>query len=137
MSYSSVNSSFNLRDRYFIASIKSTKIAFSADLIRDILDFERGQILAFPAYNSSLLGVFYYQNEIVPVVSIQKILNIPGTVLLRSSLIAVRLNAIAGKLANVALVVERMEKSLNFDELSSEYQFKLEDIPEKIWQPQF
>ena len=137
MSYSSVNSSLSLQNRYFIALVNSTKIAFSADLIRDISDLEREQILAFPAYDSSLLGVFYYQNEIVPVVSIKKILKIPGTDLLRSSLIAVRLNAIAGKLANVALVVERMEKSLSFDELSSEYQFKLEDIPEKTWQPQY
>ena len=57
--------------------------------------------------------------------------------LMSSNLIAIRLNKIAGRLANIALVVDRMEKSLKFEELSSEYQFKLEDIPEKIWQPQY
>lgn len=136
MSSSLIPSSSTLQDRYFIASVDSKKIAFSADLIRDILAFEREQILTFPTYDPSFLGVFYYQDEIVPIVSTKRILNIAENNLLQSSLVAVRISAIAGELANIALVVDRMEKSLHSGELSSEYQFKLEDIPEQIWQPQ-
>ena len=137
MNLSSLDCSLTLQNRYFIALVKAKRIAFAANLIRDILTFEREQILAFPIYNQSLLGVFYYQDEIVPVVCTKKVLNITGNDLMSSNLIAIRLNKIAGRLANIALVVDRMEKSLKFEELSSEYQFKLEDIPEKIWQPQY
>ena len=137
MIYPPLKSSLTLQDRYFIASANSTAIAFPADLVRDIIAFERRQILVLPTYDSALLGIFYYQNEIVPAVCTKKVLNIAQNNLLQSNLVAIRLNESAGKLANIALVVDRMEKSLAADELSSEYQFKLEDIPEKIWQPQY
>ncbi len=132
-----LKSSLTLQDRYFIASANSTEIAFSAELVRDIIAFERRQILVLPTYDSALLGIFYYQNEIVPAVCTKSALNIAKNNLLPSNLIAIRLNESAGKLANIGLVVDRMKKSLAADELSSEYQFKLEDIPEKIWQPQY
>ena len=128
-------SSLNLQNRYLIAFSKSKSLAFPAYLVQDILTVERAQILVLPFYSSACLGVVHYQNKIVPLIAIEQILGIAENTLLQSTLTAVRLNHSAEHLAGVALVVERMEKSLTAEELSQEHKFQLTDVPAEIWQP--
>ncbi len=128
--------SLTLQDRYLIASVKPKKLAVPAHLVQDILIFERSQILALPFYDSAFLGVIHYQNQIVPLVSAQKILAITENNLLQPTLTAVRLNELAEHLTGVALVIDRMEGSLTVEELDQEHKFQLTDIPHHLWQPQ-
>ncbi|MBE9043339.1 chemotaxis protein CheW [Pleurocapsales cyanobacterium LEGE 10410] len=136
MDYDNKTSSLILQNRYLIALLSTKKLAFSAYLVRDILIVERSQILALPFYDAACLGIYHYQNEIVPLVSVEKILGTTENKVLRSTLTAVRLNKSAEHLAGVAIVVDRMERSLAAEELSQEHQFQLSDIPQQIWQPQ-
>ena len=130
------SSSLILEGRYLIASLETESLAFPAYLVQNILIVERSQILVLPFYDSACLGVIHYQNQIVPLISTKQILGIAENTLLHSTLTAVRLNDSAEHLAGVALVVDRMDKSLTAEELSQEHKFQLTDIPDRIWQPQ-
>lgn len=125
-----------LQNRYLVAVLGTKKIAFAANLVRDILTIERSQILVLPFYDSTCLGVVHYQNEIILLVSTKKILGLTESNLLQSTLTAVRLNDSAEHLSGVGLVVDRMEKSLTAEDLSEELKFQITDIPPQIWQPQ-
>ena len=125
-----------LENRYLIASLETKSLAFPTYLVQDILIIERAQILILPFYDSACLGVIHYQNQIVPLISTKQILGIAENTLLQSTLTAVRLNDSAEHLAGVALVIDRMEKSITSEELSQEHKFQLTDIPDRIWQPQ-
>ncbi|MDJ0746775.1 MAG: chemotaxis protein CheW [Xenococcaceae cyanobacterium MO_167.B27] len=129
-------SSLTLQDRYLIASVEPKKLAFPTYLVQDILQVERSQVLSLPFYDSAFVGVVHYQNQIIPLVSAPKILGIKENNLLQLTLTAVRLNKLAEHLTGVGIVIERMEGSLNTEELSQEHKFQLTDIPHQIWQPQ-
>lgn len=130
------NSSSILENRYLIGIVGAKKVAFAANLVRDILTFERSQILVLPFYDSTCLGVIHKQNEIIPLISPKKILGITTSTLLKSTLTAIRLNDLTSELSGVGLVVDRMEKSVMAEELSQEYKFQIADVPSGIWQPQ-
>ncbi len=125
-----------LQERYLIAALGTKKIAFAANLVRDILMIERSQILVLPFYDAACLGVVHYQNQIIPLISTKKVLGITESNLLQSTLTAVRLNDSTEYLGGVALIVDRMEKSLAAEDLSEEHKFQITDIPPQIWQPQ-
>jgi chemotaxis signal transduction protein len=126
-------------DRYLIALVKEQKIAFSASLVREILVFQKGQILQLPFYDRSLEGVVHHQNQIIPLVSGRSIFleETNNNKFSPTILTVVRLNELGQHLTGVGVVVDRMVESLSSPELTGEQLFQLTDIPQHIWQPLF
>ena len=124
------------QERYLIALVKDFKIAFSATLIREILLFQRSQILQLPFYNRSLIGVVHHQNQIIPLVSAQSIF-LEENKFLQTTFTTVRLGQSGQQLTGVGVVVDRMVKSISQQELTEEHLFQLTDIPKNIWQPMY
>ena len=122
------------QDRYLIALVKDLKIAFSATLVREIMLFQRSQILQLPFYNRSLIGVVHHQNQIIPLVSAQSIF-LEENKFSQTTLTAVRLGQSGQQLTGVGVVVDRMVESISQQELTQEHLFQLTDIPKYIWQP--
>ena len=121
--------------RYLIALVKEQKIAFSASLVREILVFQKGQILQLPFYDRSLVGVVHHQNQIIPLVSGRSIFLEETNKFSPTILTVVRLNKLGQHLTGVGIVVDRMVESLSQPELTGEQLFQLTDIPQHIWQP--
>ena len=121
--------------RYLIALVKEQKIAFSASLVREILVFQKGQILQLPFYDRSLVGVVHHQNQIIPLVSGRSIFLEETNKLSQTTLTAVRLNELGQHLTGIGIVVDRMVESISQSELTGEQLFQLTDIPQHIWQP--
>ena len=122
-------------ERYLVASIDNTKIAFPAFLVQEIMVFKRSQILQLPFYNQSLRGVVHHQNQVVPLVSGKTIFFEKADRTGYNDITAVRLNQTAEKLAGIAIIVDRMVENLSKEELSEEKIFQLGDIPPHVWQP--
>ena len=122
-------------DRYLVALVKEQKIAFSASLVREILVFQKRQILQLPFYDRSLVGVVHHQNQIIPLVSGRSIFLEETHKFSQTTLTAVRLNELGQHLTGVGVVVDRMVESLSQPELTGEQLFQLTDIPQHIWQP--
>lgn len=126
--------------RYLVAVVGEQKIAFLADWVQEILLISRSQVLDLPFYDSSLLGVVHLQNQIVPLVSGQKIFLNKITQKSQATLTAVRLNQLGQHLTGVGVVVDRMVENLLTKELTSAQksqftEFQLNHIPQHIWQP--
>ena len=123
-------------ERYLIASIEKSKVAFPASLVQEIMVFKRSQILQLPFYDQSLRGVVHHQNQVVPLVSGKTIFLEKADRTGYTDITAIRLNQAAEKLAGIAIIVDRMVENLSKEELSEERIFQLGDIPPHIWQPQ-
>jgi chemotaxis signal transduction protein len=130
-----------LEERYLVALVGEQKIAFSASWVQEILLIPRSRILELPFYDSSLLGIVHHQNQIVPLISGQKIFLNKIQQISQATLTAVRLNQLGQHLTGVGVVVDRMVESLSAQELSLQpklqlTEFQFSDIPQHIWQPQ-
>lgn len=123
--------------RYLIALVKEQKIAFSTSLVREILVFQKGQILQLPFYDRSLVGVVHHQNQIIPLVSGRSIFLEETNKFSPTIFTAVRLNELGQHLTGVGVVVDRMVESISQPELTGEQVFQLTDIPQHIWQPAY
>ena len=124
------------QERYLIVLVKNFKIAFSATLVREILLFQRSQILQLPFYNRSLIGVVHHQNQIIPLVSAQSIF-LEENKFSQTTFTVVRLGQLGQQLTGVGVVVDRMVESISQQEITKEHLFQITDIPNKIWQPMY
>ncbi len=126
----------NQEERYLVALVEDTKVAFSTNWVHEILVFQRSQILKLPFYDQCLLGVVHHQNRILPLVSGGKIFLEKTQKITQATVTAISLNQLGQNLAGVGVIVDRLVENLSAKELTQEKLFELTDIPRQIWYPQ-
>lgn len=139
-----------LEQRFILTQIDRFTLVFPSTLVAEISIVERSQILGLPFYNSAILGTIYHNAQIVLLVSLHQMLEIPAS-LMGERLTVVRLADTAGELAGVGLVIERTLGMRSREELppdlfnvglpnskSSEPMrlFHPQMLPSQLWQPQ-
>jgi chemotaxis signal transduction protein len=106
---------------------------------------ERSQILDLPFYDPMLLGVTHHNGNVLPLISAHRLLKIPQFTLREISTV-VRLNDTADRLANVGVVVDRVNGSSSQQELppalfdakdsDATVLINSELLPSQLWHPQ-
>lgn len=98
---------------YILTDIGGQPVAFLAAWVAEVLTIERDRLLTLPFYSPALLGLWHHQGKIVSLVSVDalalhSLLPQPSAPLVFETLSAVYLSAQAGKLAGVAVAVDRV-----------------------------
>ncbi len=144
-----------LSDRYILTQVGQCTLVFPAAWIAEIVRIERSQVLELPFYNPLLTGIVHQNGNIVPLVSAQRLLQLPPTALQETFMI-VRLSGATGSLANgnlanVGLIIDRAIGSSTRSELppalfespspsfpvtAKMILINLEWLTPELWQPQ-
>lgn len=128
----------SLQNRYILTSFKGEKIAFLSELVSEIIVIEKRQILHLPMYDRALVGIVHHQGNIVPLIISNFNCDQPKSNVLKETLIAIRLSQLAGKLAGVGSIVDRLLGSVAKEEINNPASqviiWQPEKIARKIWQ---
>ena len=140
-----------LEQRFILTQIDRFTLVFPSTIVAEILIVERSHLLILPFYNSAILGTIYHDAQIVLLVSLHQILEIPTNVM-GERLTTVSLSHTAGELAKVGLVIDRTLGMRSLEELppdlfnvglpdskSSDPNMRLfqpQMLPNQLWQPQ-
>lgn len=135
------------KQRFILTQLNEITLVFPAAIVAEIIIIEKEQILSLPFYNPAVMGCFYCNGRIVPLVSLHQIMGVK--MINTKKLTVVSLNEKAGKqVTGIGLVVERIIGSQNQEQLppnlfntdqeSSRKMrlFRPEIINSEIWQPQ-
>lgn len=101
------DATLSLEQQFILAQVGARQLAFPADWVAAVLLVERSQVLSLPFYPSVLMGLVHAQGQMVPLVSLQQLLE-DKTGLSKEVFNAIQLNAAAGELAGLGLVVDRI-----------------------------
>lgn len=137
------SSKINHEQNYIVTRVGTLNIVFSGIIISEILIIETSQILALPFYPPSVTGCVHHQGKIIPLVSLNQILQIPFNPTRKLSVI--RLNENADSLEGIGIIIEKVLGIKSQSELPTDlFQF-LETqnmllfnpslIDSKLWQP--
>lgn len=121
---------------YFLTQVGSRRLAFPATEIAEVILVDRSQVLSLPFYQPGLLGVVHIQGQLVPLVTLQVLLEGASGVT-REVFNAVQLNA-SSQLAGVALVIDQLVGNCTADQLAQDSTiepFNPEIVPADLWQP--
>jgi chemotaxis signal transduction protein len=136
-----------LTDRFILTEVDKFTLVFPAIWVTDILRIDRSQILDLPFYDSLIVGIINHNGQITPLVATARTLKVKRFSL-PEKLLVVRLNQVAGTLANVGFIIDRAIASSTRDKLpanlftatpttASEMVLMCPElIPAEIWQPQ-
>lgn len=138
---------------YMLARLERFTLVFPSAIIADIVIISQSQVLALPFYDSACLGAIHYNAQIVPLVSLRRILGMPMTGVSRSNLTVVRLSDAVGDLGGLGLVVDAVFGSRSPGQLPPDLfvsnapinssdgapamlLFRPEILNSQLWQPQ-
>jgi chemotaxis signal transduction protein len=139
------------QQRFILAKLDRYTYVFPSVAVLEILLLDRGNILQLPHYNPALLGVVEHKSQIVPLVMLRQLLQMPA-VFTGETLTVVRLNHKLENLGGVGLVVDKtlgsclmsdlpqdlLQQEAEVSSSNSESLFKLfqpELIYPLLWQP--
>ncbi|WOD39648.1 chemotaxis protein CheW [Nodosilinea sp. E11] len=121
---------------YFLTQVGSRQLAFPATEIAEVMLVERSQILSLPFYQPGLLGVVHVQGQLVPLVTLQLLLEgVSGVT--REVFNAVQLNT-SSPLAGIALVIDQLVGNCTAEQLAQDSTiepFNPDIVPAELWQP--
>lgn len=138
--------------RFILAQLDQLTLVFPSATVAEILVIERSQILALPFYAQAVLGCIHNAGLIVPLISIHQIVGAKvGPT--KESLTVVRLSNVAGAMAGIGIVADRVlgsrsQEQLPPDVFSTElsidsanagikvWLFRPEILSSHLWQPQ-
>jgi chemotaxis signal transduction protein len=137
----------SLADRFITTQVERFTLVFPAVWVAEILRIDRTQILDLPFYGSPLLGIINHKAQSTPLIAIAKLLDPQAVEKSSERVMVVKLNAAAGVLAHVGIVVDRAIGSNTSQELptaifesptttATTLLMRPELIPATIWQPQ-
>lgn len=143
----SITTQISLADRFILTGVERFTLVFPAVWVAEVWRFDRVQVLDLPFYDSLLVGIVHHKAQITPIVAAARLLKTPEPFRLTDRLMVVKLNAAAGKLANVGVVVDRAIGGSTRRELppelfaSSKSSLEMvlmrpELVPSSLWQPQ-
>jgi chemotaxis signal transduction protein len=152
ISQHSTISSSSLEERFILVGLNELTFVFPAILITEILIIERSKILNLPFYSQAILGCVHHAGKIIPLVSLRHVVNGSGGVT-RENAIVVLLNPMAGELAGVGIVIDKVlgssfrdrlppnlfDTDCSFDSTNTDTKIRLfrpETIASQIWQLQ-
>ncbi|MBD2258360.1 chemotaxis protein CheW [Pseudanabaena sp. FACHB-2040] len=121
---------------YFLTQVGSRQLAFPATEIAEVILVDRSQVLSLPFYQPGLLGVVHVQGQLVPLVTLQFLLEGASGVT-REVFNAVQLNT-SSQLAGIALVIDQLVGNCTAVQLAQDStieQFNPEIVPAELWQP--
>lgn len=141
-----------IEQRFILAQLDKLSLVFASAMVAEISIIQRSQILALPFYAQAVLGCVHNAGQIVPLVSMHQIVATKAG-LTKESLTVVRLGKMAGALAGIGLVVDRMLGSSSLDQLPPDvfstdlsldlanadikmWLFRPEVLSDRLWQPQ-
>jgi chemotaxis signal transduction protein len=132
-------------ERFIVTQVERMTLVFPAGWVAEIMRLERSQILDLPFYDPMLLGVTHHNGNVLPLISAHRLLKIPQFTLREISTV-VRLNDTADRLANVGVVVDRVNGSSSQQELppalfdakdsDATVLINSELLPSQLWHPQ-
>jgi chemotaxis signal transduction protein len=136
-----------LADRFISTQVERFTLVFPAVWVAEIVRLDRSQILDLPFYDPLLLGIVNHNAQITPLIAAARLLETIEPFSLKEKLMVVRLNQLAGSLANIGVVVDRSIGSYTRQELPPELfepneidsnivLMRPELIPANLWQPQ-
>jgi CheW-like domain len=136
-----------LADRYILTQVDRLTLVFPAVWVAEIVRLDRSQILDLPFYDPLLLGIVNHNAQITPLIAAARLLETIEPFSLKEKLMVVRLNQLAGSLANIGVVVDRSIGSYTRQELPPELfepnqidpnmlLMRPELMPANLWQPQ-
>jgi chemotaxis signal transduction protein len=136
-----------LADRYILTQVERLTVVFPAVWVAEIIRLDRSHILDLPFYDPLLVGIINHDARITPLIAATRLLETGAAFSLKERLMVVRLNAAAGQLANIGIVVDRAIGGSTRQELPPELfepsQITTETvlmcpelIPSNLWQPQ-
>jgi chemotaxis signal transduction protein len=141
-----VSSSFmqSFQDRYILTQVGQRQLVFPSQWVSEILLIERSHILPLPFYGSIFLGVIHHQNHIVPLISSQGLLSEKSNRSVRFTdmerLNVICLSQATERFTGVGIVVEEVVGNCSEEQLTAQEtmieRFRLQDIPNHVWQPQ-
>ena len=107
-------------NRYIVAKVGDLSVTFPDVLVSEIIILDRNAILAFPFYETAIIGVTHHQANVMPLLLLRLLIGEQRT-LITESLTVVRLSKIAEdfngqNLSGVGIVVDRVIGSLKIDE---------------------
>jgi chemotaxis signal transduction protein len=134
-----------LADRFISTEIDRFTLVFPSIWVAEILRIERSHILDLPFYNPLLMGIVHHQGLIIPLVSGSRLLKVDQFGMSERSIV-IRLNEMAGSIANIGIVVDRAISTNTHQELPPELftesganglmlMMRPELIPIDLWQP--
>lgn len=112
-----------LEERLILASVDCYTLAFPALWVSEIVRFQQAQILDLPFYRPPLLGLMHQNGQVVTLVSAAQLLHLEQPMGREVSTV-VRLGEGAGKLAQVGIVVDKVQGGTTRSE-----------VPETVCQP--
>ncbi len=136
-----------LTDRFVLTEVDKFTLVFPAVWVTDILRIDRSQILDLPFYNPLIVGIINHNGQITPLIATARTLKVKSFSL-PEKLLVVRLNQVAGTLANIGFIIDRAIASSTRDKLPTNLFTAMpttasemvlmcpELIPAEIWQPQ-
>ncbi|MEM9818953.1 MAG: chemotaxis protein CheW [Cyanobacteria bacterium P01_D01_bin.6] len=125
------------KNQYILTQAGTRRIAFPTKSVVSILLVERSQVLALPFYHEALLGIVHHQGQMVPLVTLQHLLE-GNPSQLREVFNAVQLSESTG-LPGLGLVIDRLLGNCSEEQVSTDStieQFQPNLLDPKLWQPQ-
>jgi chemotaxis signal transduction protein len=137
----------SLADRFISTQVERFTLVFPAVWVAEILRIDRTQILDLPFYDSLPIGIINHKSQCTPLIAIAKLLDPQAVEKSSERVMVVKLNAAAGVLAHVGIVVDRAIGSATYQELpaaifepptteATTLLMRPELVPATIWQPQ-
>ncbi len=118
--------------RYVLAGVGDICLACPDVFVVEILIVDRAELLPVPFFDSALLGLVHQQSEIIPLISLQRVLfgNKSDKILVPEKIIVVRLSEELEEIAGTGLVIDRVIGSVSAEEYATQSatQTRLEDI---------
>ncbi|MBE9171158.1 chemotaxis protein CheW [Pleurocapsales cyanobacterium LEGE 06147] len=94
-------------ERFILVALNELTFVFPATLIAEILIIERSKILNLPFYSQAVLGCVHHVGKIIPLVSLRHVVNGSGNITGENAIV-VLLNPMAGELAGVGIVIDKV-----------------------------
>ena len=124
--------------RYILAQIDKKNVAFSEDIVVEIVSLDWSAILRLPFYDVRVLGVAHYQGTLMPLCMLMGLHAAP-IASEKETLTAIRLNEGSGNPGGVGIVVNKIlgqVKASQFKDESNIHVFSHDDVPDAIWEIQ-
>jgi chemotaxis signal transduction protein len=152
ISQHSTISSSSIEERFILVGLNELTFVFPAIFITEILIIERSKILNLPFYSPAVLGCVYHAGKIIPLVSLRYVVNGSGSITGENAIVVV-LNPMAGELAEVGIVIDKVlgssfrdrlppnlfDRDPSFDSANTDTKIRLfqpETIASQTWQLQ-
>ena len=139
---------FQEEKRFLLGALPDLTVVFPSSLIAEIIIIERSKILNLPFYEQTVLGCVHHNGKIIPLISLEDMLQNSKKSRIKERLTVVYLNEKIKKIAGIGLVIERILGSKIASELPQELfaddgdstqlkmrLFRADILPSQLWQP--